>query len=77
VNELVFVRRDGYRVTSEAPGGGTRPGEYLFELRERLLAMPSVALEGDREDSWPAYPTPLLPTSRPRLVAAHGFFSVL
>ena len=51
------------RVTAEAPGGGARPGEYLFELRERLLAMRSAALgyyqrgedqEGD-EDSWPAY----------------------
>ena len=68
VNELVFVRRDGYRVTSEAPGGGTRPGEYLFELRERLLAMRSVALEGDREDSWPAYPIdqPEPPTDQPK-----------
>gem|GEM_PF-3511601 len=68
VNELVFVRRDGYRVTSEAPRGGTRPGEYLFELRERLLAMRSVALEGDREDSWPGYPTdhPQPPTDQPK-----------
>jgi hypothetical protein len=49
--KVVFQRRDGSRVTSEAPGGGIRPGEYLFELRERLLAMRSVALEGDREDS--------------------------
>jgi hypothetical protein len=62
---LVFQRRDGSRVTADAPGGGIRPGEYLFELRERLLAMRSAALgyrqrgedqEGDREDSWPAYP---------------------
>jgi hypothetical protein len=61
---LVFQRQDGSRVTAEAPGGGIRPGEYLFELRERLLAMRSAALgyrqrgedqEGDREDSWPAY----------------------
>ena len=57
--QLVFERRDGSRVTAEAPGGGTGPGEYLFELRERLLAMRSAAgedQEGDREDSWPAYP---------------------
>jgi hypothetical protein len=49
---------------SSLDGGGARPGEYLFELRERLLAMRSAALgcrqrcedqEGDR-DSWPAYP---------------------
>ena len=57
---LVFERRDGSRVTADAPGGrGTGPGEYLFELRERLLAMRSAAgedQEGDREDSWPAYP---------------------
>jgi hypothetical protein len=57
---LVFERRDGSRVTAEAPAGrGIRPGEYLFELRERLLAMRSAAgedQEGDREDSWPAYP---------------------
>jgi hypothetical protein len=55
--QLVFVRRDGSRVTADAPGGGAKPGEYLFELRERLLTMRSVALEGDREDSSPAYPT--------------------
>jgi DivIVA domain-containing protein len=50
---LVFQRHDGSRVRAEAPGGGARPGdylfelpgggarpgEYLFELRERLLAM--------------------------------------
>jgi hypothetical protein len=63
--QMVFERRDGSRVTAEAPGGGALPGEYLFELRERLLAMRSAALgyrqrgeyqEGDREDSWPAYP---------------------
>jgi len=62
--QLVFERRDGSRVTAEAPGGGALPGEYLFELRERLLAMRSAALgyrqrgedqEGDREDSWPTY----------------------
>jgi hypothetical protein len=56
---LVFQRHDGSRVTADAPGGGIRPGEYLFELRERLLAMQSAASEdqeGDREDSWPAYP---------------------
>jgi len=55
---LVFQRHDGSRVTAEAPGGGIEPGEYLFELRERLLAMQSAAgedQEGDREDSWPAY----------------------
>jgi len=63
--QLIFQRHDGSRVTADAPGGGARPGEYLFELRERLLAMRSAALgyrqrgedrEGDREDSWPAYP---------------------
>jgi len=56
---LVFQRHDGSRVTAEAPGGGIEPGEYLFELRERLLAMQSAAgedQEGDREDSWPTYP---------------------
>ncbi|HLM20908.1 MAG TPA: septum formation family protein [Propionibacteriaceae bacterium] len=41
---LVFQRHDGTRVTAEAPGGGTRPGEYLFELRERLFAMRDEAL---------------------------------
>ena len=69
---LVFQRQDGSRVTAEAPGGGIRPGEYLFELRERLLAMRSAALgyrqrgedqEGNREDSWPAYPH--APANRP------------
>jgi hypothetical protein len=68
----VFQRQDGSRVTADAPGGGIRPGEYLFELRERLLAMRSAALgyrergedqEGDREDSWPAYPP--APVDRP------------
>ena len=48
-------------------------GEYLFELRERLLAMRSAALgysqrgedqEGDPEDSWPAYPTGPQPKRR-------------
>jgi len=42
--QLIFQRHDGSRVTAEAPGGGARPGEYLFELRERLLAMRSAAL---------------------------------
>jgi Septum formation len=69
---LVFQRQDGSRVTAEAPGGGIEPGEYLFELRERLLAMQSAALgyrqrgedqQGDREDSWPAYPD--APEDRP------------
>ena len=63
--QLVFQRQDGSRVTADAPGGGAQPGEYLFELRERLLAMQSAALgypqrredqKGDSEDSWPAYP---------------------
>jgi hypothetical protein len=45
--QLVFQREDGSRVTAETPGGGARPGEYIFELRERLLAMRSAAL-GDR-----------------------------
>ena len=58
--KLVFQRHDGSRVTAEAPAGrGIRPGEYLFKLRERLLAMRSAASEdqeGDREDSWPTYP---------------------
>jgi Bacterial PH domain len=56
---LVFQRRDGSRVTADAPGGGVKRGEYLFELRERLLTMRSATgenQEGDREDSWPAYP---------------------
>jgi hypothetical protein len=70
--QLVFQRHDGSRVTAEAPGGGARPGEYLFELRERLLAMRSDALgyrqrgedqEGDREDSRPPYPH--APADRP------------
>jgi hypothetical protein len=69
---LVFLRQDGSRVTTDAPGGGIRPGEYLFELRERLLAMQSAALgyrqrdedqQGDPEDSWPAYPD--APADRP------------
>jgi hypothetical protein len=42
--QLVFQRHDGSRVTAEAPGGGIGPGEYLFELRNRLLAMRSAAL---------------------------------
>jgi Septum formation/Bacterial PH domain len=42
--QLVFQRRDGSRVTAEAPGGGSRPGEYLFELRERLLVVRDAAL---------------------------------
>jgi hypothetical protein len=57
--KLDFQRRDGSRVTADAPGGGIRSGEYLFELRKRLLAMRSAAgedQEGDREDSWPTYP---------------------
>jgi putative regulator of septum formation/PH (Pleckstrin Homology) domain-containing protein len=70
--QLVFQRQDGSWVTADAPGGGAQPGEYLFELRERLLAMRSAALgypqcgedqEGDREDSWPAYPQ--APADRP------------
>jgi hypothetical protein len=42
--QLVFQRHDGSRVTAEGPGGGIDPGEYLFELRDRLLAMRSAAL---------------------------------
>ncbi|MGH3339652.1 MAG: septum formation family protein, partial [Propionibacteriaceae bacterium] len=42
--QLVFQRHDGSRVTAEAPGGGARPGEYLFELRERLVAMRDAAV---------------------------------
>jgi hypothetical protein len=70
--QLVFQRQDGSRVTVEAPGGGARPGEYLFELRQRLLTMRFAALgyrqggedqEGDREDSWLAYPH--APADRP------------
>jgi Bacterial PH domain len=70
--QLVFERRDGSRVTAEAPGGGALPGEYLFELPERLLAIRSAALgyrqrgedqEGDREDSWPTHPD--APSDRP------------
>jgi hypothetical protein len=52
--QLVFQRHDGSRVTAEAPGGGIDPGEYLFELRDRLLAMRSAAL---------GYPHP--PADRP------------
>jgi Septum formation/Bacterial PH domain len=43
--KLVFQRHDGSRVTAEAPGGGIDPGEYLSELRERLVAMRDAALE--------------------------------
>jgi hypothetical protein len=42
--QLVFQRHDGSRLTAEAPGGGARPGEDLFELRERLVAMRDAAL---------------------------------
>ena len=52
--QLVFQRHDGSRVTAEAPGGGIDPGGYLFELRDRLLAMRSAAL---------GYPHP--PADRP------------
>jgi len=52
--QLVFQRHDGSRVTAEAPGGGARPGEYLFELRERLLAMRYAA-------TWPLLEEPALP----------------
>jgi hypothetical protein len=52
--QLVFQRHDGSRVTAEAPGGGIDRGEYLFELRDRLLAMRSAAL---------GYPHP--PADRP------------
>jgi hypothetical protein len=52
--QLIFQRHDGSRVTAEAPGGGIDPGEYLFELRDRLLAMRSAAL---------GYPHP--PADRP------------
>jgi hypothetical protein len=51
---LVFQRRDGSRVAAQVPGGGIQPGQYLFELRERLLAM--------RDAAW-ADPHP--PTDRP------------
>ena len=43
--KLVFQRHDGSRVTAEAPGGGIGPGEYMSELRERLVAMRDAALE--------------------------------
>jgi Septum formation/Bacterial PH domain len=52
--QLVFERHDGSRVTAEAPGGGIDPGDYLFELRDRILAMRSGAL---------GYPHP--PADRP------------
>jgi hypothetical protein len=72
---LVFQRHDGSRVTAEAPGGGARPGEYLFELRERLVAMrdaalgyphapadrPSDAAGTDKEDAPPAGPPSWVP----------------
>ena len=35
---LVFTVADR-KVTAQAPGGGNQPGEYLYELRETLLAM--------------------------------------
>jgi Septum formation len=41
---LVFQRHDGSHVTAEAPGGGIEPGQYLFELRERLVAMRAAAV---------------------------------
>jgi hypothetical protein len=44
--QLVFQRQDGSRVTADAPGGGATPGQHLFELRERLLAMQSAAQAG-------------------------------
>ncbi len=43
---LVFLRRDGSRVTADAPGGGKEPGETLFVLRDRLLDMQRAALSG-------------------------------
>ena len=53
--KLVFKRHDGSQVTAEAPGGGIEPGEYLFDLRNRLLAMRSAAL-GDPHPppDWPS-----------------------
>jgi hypothetical protein len=73
--QLVFQRHDGSRVTAEAPGGGARPGEDLFELRERLLAMrdaafgdhhapadrPSDAASTDEEAVPPAEPPSWVP----------------
>jgi hypothetical protein len=72
---LVFQRQDGSRVTAEAPGGGIGPGEYLCELRERLLAMRDAALgnpdaPADRpsdaastDESSPTTPTDTPPTT--------------
>lgn len=42
--KMVFRRHDGTRVTAEAPVGGARAGEDLFQLRERLLAIRDAAL---------------------------------
>ena len=64
--QLVFQRHDGSRVTAEAPGGGINPGEYLFELRDRLLAMRSAAL---------GYPHP--PADRPSDAASTDAKAVL
>jgi DivIVA domain-containing protein len=61
--KLVFQRHDGSRVTAEAPGGGTRPGEYLFELRERLLAMRYVATWPLLDASNPTTQTDTPPTT--------------
>jgi hypothetical protein len=46
VYRLVFLRRDGSRVAAQVPGGGIEPGQYLFELRERLFAMRDAARAG-------------------------------
>jgi hypothetical protein len=75
--QLVFQRHDGSRVTAEAPGGGARPGEYLFELpgggarpgeylfelRERLLAMRYTATWPLLDASNPTTPTETPPTT--------------
>jgi hypothetical protein len=61
--QLVFQRHDGSRVTAEAPGGGARPGEYLFELRERLLAMRYAATWPLVDASNPTTPTDTPPTT--------------
>jgi hypothetical protein len=33
--KLVFQRHDGSQVTADAPGGGIRPGEYVFVTSSR------------------------------------------
>ena len=50
----VFHRHDGSRVTAAAPGGGARPGEYVFELPgwKQDAASTSVPRAGRRGSAW-------------------------